>query len=100
MGEDTLGRLITALVEAPEAVRSVLADWGQIDESLREHYAEELQWLLATVNRRAHDVEARRFSAEIEKADAELAAMGDDIERVMGFRPESILLKGSTTPND
>lgn len=100
--ETTLERLVTALAHTPRTLRGILEEWDRLDEDLREHYALELEWLLCSVREQvgahvgahAGDAAIRNALLRADRASGELAALGDRVERAMGFRPESFLPPG------
>lgn len=93
--DSALEKLLYALTEAPRALRGILADWEQLDDDLREHYSLDTEWLLTTVRRQIGDLRTtgkHDVWRRVNHARTELAQIGDEIERTMGFRPESLLL--------
>jgi hypothetical protein len=51
-------RLIAGLERSGERIEGVLARWHEYDDDLREHYADELAWLLETAARLLWEQEA------------------------------------------
>jgi hypothetical protein len=92
---DRAARLVSAITNAPTALRALLSDWDEIDEEMREHYSEDTRWLLSSAQRLVRSQDSLAFTVdqllEIDRAAVELAAMCDNIERCMGFRPDAIL---------
>lgn len=81
--------LADALAETPGAVRGILERWDSLDETIREHYAEELAWLLGLVRDRLAD-EPRGSAVRFRclQAFADLSAMKAEIAEKLGVRLE------------
>jgi hypothetical protein len=98
MTTEVLERLVPLLVDASSALRGILTDWDNIDPELQEHYTLDTEWLLRAVRQqirvRFGDAGARNALLDAERACEKIVAIGDEIERAMGFRPEAILPLG------
>ncbi len=80
------GRLLAALDRFPGNLSRLLDDWDSFDLGLREHYVEEVEWLLNAV---LHHPDV--LPIDLEQARWALAPLADRIEQLMGFRPEHSL---------
>lgn len=79
-------RILTGILKLPEAIRGLVIAWDTFDDDLREHYANELEWLLE-VAREDRWSEADR--TRIESCLVELRKMQDDITRTFGVTVRS-----------
>jgi hypothetical protein len=91
--EERERRMRAGFIELPQALRRILAEWDSFDDDLKDHYAEELLWVLR--NAPAAAVAPAGSDGvpdeEVQAARAALLAMSDEVEKVFGFRPEGYL---------
>lgn len=86
-----LERLVGGLNKLPDRWQRILEGIDRVDEETAEEYFESAKWLLRAIDRHvqsvgAEDLTVRRLLPEMRRAVAQLTAMGDRLEEMMGFR--------------